>query len=80
MHLETLTWSSPRSLPSVPSTSMTMTFMSFPLHIQIPIFSLEYAVVKGWKLLTFRRLLSSRFVHDIEGSAEQSVEQGTFPD
>ena len=57
------TWSSPRSRPSVPSTSITMTLISLPRHIQIPVrccYSISQTkVAKGSPLVVCCRLVSS---------------------
>lgn len=57
------TWSSPRSRPSVPSTSITMTLIALPRHIQIPVCSFysisQTKVAKASPLVVCCRLVSS---------------------
>lgn len=72
------TWSSPRSRPSVPSTSMTSTLISSPLDIQIPAVWYQYRLrVTDGSMLTLGGLPSLVLVHDIELGPKQSIQEST---
>ena len=71
------TWSSPCSRPSVPSTSITMTFISLFRHIQIPVrrcYSISQTkVAQGSPLVVCCRLVSSMISKFVPNSLFSSV-------
>jgi hypothetical protein len=57
---------------------MTMTFISLPRHIQIPVYWCYRTLKRSESKLTFCGLLPLCFVHNIESCSKEPVEQCAY--